>query len=133
MIKYAICGDVHWSTYSSIIRKRGKKYSQRLEGLIKSLDWFEKLSKDNGCVGEIFLGDTFDRPDLSAEEVTAIQDVKWNKIKKYFIVGNHESNINTLEYSSTKLFEGIDATVVSSYKNISINDCIDFNLIPYIR
>lgn len=133
MIKYAICGDVHWSTYSSIIRKRGRKYSQRLEGLIKSVNWFEKLSKENGCDGEIFLGDTFDKPDLSAEELTALQDIKWNGIKKYFIVGNHESNINTLEYSSTKFFESIDANVISDYLRLEINDKIDFHLIPYIR
>lgn len=76
MIKVAICGDVHWSTYSSIIRKRGRKYSSRLERLIKSLKWFEKLSKDQKCDFEVFLGDTFDRPDLNAEELTALQEVK---------------------------------------------------------
>lgn len=132
-MKIAICGDVHWSTYSSIIRKRGNKYSQRLEGLIRSLNWFEKLSKDNGCEMEIFLGDTFDKPDLSAEELTALQDINWNSSKKNFIVGNHESNINTLEYSSTKFFESIDANVVSEYNKIEINKYIDFHLIPYIK
>ena len=132
MVKYAICGDIHWSTYSSILRKRGRKYSQRLNGLIKSVNWFENLSKKNKCDGEIFLGDTLDRPDLNAEEITALQDVKWNTIPKYFIVGNHESNINTLEYSSTKFFESIDASVVSSTKKIEINDVFDFYLIPYI-
>jgi len=76
MYKVAICGDVHWSIYSSIVRKRGRKYSQRLENLIKSVNWFEKLAKDQGCNSEIFLGDTFDRPDLSAEEMTALQDIK---------------------------------------------------------
>lgn len=133
MRKIAICGDVHWSTYSSIIRKRGRKYSQRLEGLIKSLNWFEKLSKDQGCESEIFLGDTFDRPDLNAEEVTALQDIKWNKLPKHFIIGNHESNIGTLEYSSTKFFESIGANVISDPTTLEINDAIDFNLIPFIK
>ena len=132
MIKVAICGDVHWSTYSSIIRKRGRKYSSRLERLIKSLKWFEKLSKDQKCDFEVFLGDTFDRPDLNAEELTALQEVKWNKLPKKFLVGNHESNINTLEFSSTKFFESIDADVVSSPRTESISDFFDFCYIPYI-
>ena len=132
MRKYAICGDIHWSTYSSIVRKRGRKYSQRLERLIKSINWFEKLSKDLKCDEEIFLGDTFDRSDLNAEELTALQDVKWNKLPKYFIVGNHESNINTLEFSSTKFFESINSAVISSPTKISATDNIDFYLIPYI-
>lgn len=132
MIKYAICGDIHWSTYSSILRKRGRKYSQRLNGLIKSVNWFENLSKKYKCSGEIFLGDTLDRPDLNAEEITALQDVKWNSTPKYFIVGNHESNINTLEYSSTKFFESIDATVIDEPKKLEISHDLDFFLIPYI-
>lgn len=132
MVKYAICGDIHWSTYSSIIRKRSRKYSQRLSQLIKSVNWFEKLSKEHHCDGEIFLGDTLDRPDLNAEELTALQDVKWNKIPKHFLVGNHESNINTLEYSSAKYFESISADVVNESKKLEITDNLDFYLIPYI-
>ena len=132
MRRYAVCGDIHWSTYSSIIRKRGRKYSQRLERLIKSVNWFEKLAKDNKCDEEIFLGDTFDRSDLNAEELTALQDVKWNKLPKYFIVGNHESNINTLEFSSTKFFESINANVISKATKLEISDDLDFYLIPYI-
>ena len=132
MRRYAICGDIHWSTYSSIIRKRGRKYSQRLERLIKSVNWFEKLAKDNKCDEEIFLGDTFDRSDLNAEELTALQDVKWNKLPKYFIVGNHESNINTLEFSSTKFFESIKANVISKPTKLEVLDNLDFYLIPYI-
>ena len=132
MKRYAICGDIHWSTYSSIIRKRSRKYSQRLSQLIKSVNWFEKLSKEYKCDAEIFLGDTLDRPDLNAEELTALQDVKWNKIPKHFLVGNHESNINTLEYSSAKYFESIDADVISECKKLEITDDLDFYLIPYI-
>ena len=133
MKRVAICGDIHWSTYSSILRKRGRKYSQRLEGLIKSINWFEKLAKTNKCDEEIFLGDTFDRPDLSAEEMTALQDIKWNKLPKHFLVGNHESNINTLEYSSTKFFESINADVIQKPKTINVSDHIDFTFIPYIK
>ena len=132
MIKVAICGDVHWSTYSSIIRKRGRKYSHWLERLIKSMNWFEKLAKEHKCSTEIFLGDTLDRPDLNAEELTALQDIKWNKIPKKFLVGNHESNINTLEFSSTKFFESIEADVISSPRIESINDNVDFCYVPFV-
>jgi len=131
MYRIAICGDIHWSTYSSILRKRSRKYSQRLEKLIKSVNWFEKISKEYKCNKEIFLGDTMDRPDLNAEELTALQDIKWNKIEKIFLVGNHESNINTLEYSSAKFFESINANVISEPYAETIND-VNLNYIPYI-
>ena len=100
-MKYLVCGDVHWCQYSSILRARGRKYSVRLENLINSVNWVEDLAAKKGCIGVIYLGDFFDRPDLNAEELTALQEVKWANIKHIFIVGNHESNVLNLSFSST--------------------------------
>ena len=44
-MKYLIFSDCHWSTYTSILRSRGKKYSTRLEYLIESLNWVNKVAK----------------------------------------------------------------------------------------
>lgn len=38
MKKFLIASDLHWSQYSSIVRKRGKKYSVRLHNLINSMN-----------------------------------------------------------------------------------------------
>ena len=87
-MKYLVCGDVHWCQYSSILRTRGNKYSTRLENLIASVNWVEDLAKKQECEGIIYLGDFFDRPDLGAEELTALQEVKWANLKHIFIPGN---------------------------------------------
>lgn len=129
-MKYLICGDVHWSQYSSILRSRGEKYSTRLENLIKSVSWVESLADKNNCNSIIYLGDFFDRPDLNAEELTALQDVKWSNSNHIFIVGNHESNVNTLQFSSTKVFESIKADVISSPKTWDMGNVL-FTFIPY--
>lgn len=89
-MRICIWGDNHWSQYSSIIRKRGQKYSCRLENSIQSLNWVEKLAVDKNCDMTVCLGDFFDSSSLNAEEITALKDVHWSNLPKYFIVGNHE-------------------------------------------
>ena len=131
-MKYLICGDVHWCQYSSILRSRGKLYSTRLENLIKSINWVEDLARENECDGVIYLGDFMDRPDCNAEEITALQDILWYGGQHIFIVGNHESNISNLSYSSANMFESIDAQVISEPYNLKINNKITFTFIPYI-
>ena len=71
-MKILIVGDVHWSTYSSIVRSRGKKYSTRLENLINSVNWAERIADEENCDRIIYLGDFFDKADLTAEEITAL-------------------------------------------------------------
>lgn len=130
--KFLIYTDVHWSTYSSILRRRGEKYSTRLHSLINSMNWVEQLAIDLGCDEEICCGDYFDRPDLLAEELTALQEIKWNNLPKKFLVGNHESNINSLEYSSTKALESVNAEIIDNTSKYSVNDNVDFFFVPYI-
>lgn len=130
--KFLIYADPHWSQYSSIVRKRGNKYSMRLHNLINSLNWVEKFAKDNNCDEIICAGDFFDSESLNCEEITALQELDLsNNIKRTFIVGNHESNVNNLEYSSTKYFESINANVISKKTRIKINDKVDLYLVPY--
>ena len=77
-MKVCICGDVHWCTYSSILRKRGTRYSLRLENLIDSVNWVIDTAASNGCTDLFFLGDFFDASVLTAEEISALSELKWN-------------------------------------------------------
>jgi len=132
MKKYLLIGDSHWSAYSSILRSRGNKYTLRLEKLIEAFNWVEDFGKENNCDGEIWLGDTLDRPDLGCEEITALQEVKWNNIPKTFLVGNHESNVLNLDFSSTKVFEKINSRIIDKPLSEDINDMVNFTYIPYL-
>ena len=102
-MKIGIIGDVHWSKYSSIVRTRGKKYSERLENCIKSINWAEKITQ--GCDKIIYVGDFFDSSELNSEELTALKELVWNDSPHIFLVGNHELGLNDLSFSSAHLFD----------------------------
>ena len=100
-MKILVFGDVHWSSYSSIIRSRGTKYSTRLENLISSLNWVTELAYTHSCNGIVCLGDFFDKAELNSEEITALEEWKLvMDIPYYFLVGNHEAGRSSLEMSS---------------------------------
>ncbi len=132
MHKFLVYTDPHWSQYSSILRRRGNKYSVRLENLIDSMNWVEDLACQTGCEDVISAGDFFDKESLNCEEISALQDVNWSKNHHSFIVGNHESNVSSLEFSSTKFFESIGANVYSTIQRRIINNYVDFYFIPYL-
>lgn len=132
MHRFLVYTDPHWSQYSSILRRRGNKYSVRLENLIESMNWLETFASQNGCEDVISCGDFFDKESLNCEEISALQDVNWNLNNHSFIVGNHESNVSSLEFSSTKFFESIGANVYDTIQRRTINDYVDFYFIPYL-
>ena len=101
-MKILIYSDVHWCTYSSIIRRRGNKFSLRLENLISSLNWVYQLVQDQKCDKVICLGDFFDKSELKSEEITALGAL--TLLPTTFLVGNHEMGLNDLSFSSTTLF-----------------------------
>lgn len=123
--------DNHFSTYSSIIRKRGEKYSVRLENQIKSLNWIEKLAEEYKCEAVIHLGDFFNNSTLTDEELTALKEVKWSNIPHYFIVGNHESSVNNLKYNSTKVLERNNFYIIDKSTSLGTGST-KITLIPYI-
>lgn len=100
-MKILLYTDVHFAQCSSIVRGRGERYSERLENCVASVDWAERLAESEGCDEVFCLGDFFDKPTLNAEELTALKDIKWAAMPHTFIVGNHESNVSSLEFSST--------------------------------
>ena len=131
-MKLLLYTDVHWSEYSSIVRSRGIKYSKRLENLISSVNWAEGLAES--CDAVVCLGDFFDKPNLTSEEITALSEIKWCDKPHYFLVGNHDSNINDLSFASTYVFTGSDFHIISkpTVMSLDINSSTDVYLIPYI-
>lgn len=75
-MKILLYTDVHVSEFSSIIRSMGEKYSTRLENLIASINWAEKIATENNCDEIICLGDFFDKPELNSSELTAMKEIK---------------------------------------------------------
>ena len=132
-MKFLIFGDPHWSSYSSIVRSRGPKYSLRLENLIASMDWVEATAVRYGCDAVVCLGDFFDKAELNSEEVTALQDIKWSNIPHYYLVGNHEMGRSDLSFSSSHLFNLCPNSVVVDQPEVLFSDDThEVCALPYI-
>lgn len=122
-MRILLFSDVHWSTYSSIVRTRGEKYSLRLENLISSMNWVEECAKEYGCKRVICLGDFFDKAELDAESITALNEIQWSPIPHTFLVGNHEVNSADLKYSTAHLFNLKDSKVINAPCIEELADC----------
>lgn len=111
-IKILVFGDCHWSTYSSILRKRGLNYSTRLHNLIDSINWVEEQARENHVDIVVGLGDFFDKESLNSEEITALKEIMWSNKFHYFLIGNHEMGRNDLFYSSTQIFDKYNFKII---------------------
>lgn len=131
-MKLLICGDVHWSTYSSIVRRRGDKYSKRLENLINSVNWVEETAEKYGCEKIIYAGDFFDRSDMNAEELTALQEIVWAPVDHIMLIGNHEGLTNDLSISSSHVFKLIPNVNVVDKPELMSGFGYRLLLLPYI-
>ena len=132
-MKFLIFADPHWSSYSSIVRSRGSKYSTRLENLIASMNWVEQTALSLRCDGVIGLGDFFDKADLNSEEVTALQEINWCGIPHYFIVGNHEMGRCDLSFSSSHMFTlSPNSIVLDKPCTLFFDDTRELCVLPYI-
>ena len=133
-MRYMIYADPHWSSYSSIVRSRGNKYSTRLENLLNTINWIEHTANEQNCDAIICLGDFFDKCDLNSEELTALQEINWSYLRHYFITGNHEMGRGNLEFSSAHLFNLCPNTYTISGVSCISDDEHDTNIVflPYI-
>lgn len=128
MSKVLLYTDNHWSQYSSIIRRRGEFFSERLENQILSINWAEELALNTGCTKVICLGDFFDKENLNSEELSALNEVKWSQnLEHYFLVGNHEMGLNNLTYNSAKVFN-----MITHCQTISKPEFLPFSNILFI-
>lgn len=129
-MKILLYTDNHFCESASIVSKYGNKYTVRLENQIKSVNWTEQLAKDNDCHLIVCLGDFFDKQALTDQEITAINDIDFsNKIDRYFLVGNHESEEIDLKYSSTQILNRV-GTVISKPISMVI-DNVELCFLPY--
>lgn len=130
-MRVLIYSDVHISQDSSIVKTFGTKYSTRLEYIIKSLDWAEDLALKENCQAVFNLGDTFDKPVINPMEATAVQDIKWNNLPHYILVGNHDSNVASLEYSSVAILKKLGFNIINEVTHLKDGET-NFTFIPYI-
>ena len=131
-MRYLLYSDNHFCQYSSILRGRGKKYSLRLENQLDTMSWIYDTAVDYKVDAIIHLGDFFDKPDLNAEELSALSEISWLDtigIDQYYIVGNHEMGLNTNEYNSTKVLKLLEYGSVIS-EPMWWND--EIFILPYI-
>lgn len=111
-MRFMIYADPHCSSYSSIVRSRGEKYSSRLENIIDSINWVERVAEEEQCSLVVCLGDFFDKAELNSEEITALQEIQWSNLNHVFLIGNHEMGRSNLQFSSSHLFNLCPHTVV---------------------
>lgn len=131
-MRVLICGDVHWCNYSSIVRKRGEKYSKRLENCIETINWVERTAEENGCDRVIYLGDFFDRSDMNAEEISALKEITWGNLKHEIIVGNHELGSANGSYSTANILSLLPNFNVISEPYLDVGFGRYFLYLPYI-
>lgn len=129
-MKILIYCDNHFSQYSSIVRGRGDVYSTRLKNQIESVNWAEQLAVDKSCDLIVHLGDFFDKPDLNAEELTALKDIKWANIKHKFIVGNHELGTQDLDFNSLNALAKIGDVITKPTLDCGLGYSLIY--LPYI-
>ena len=131
-MKLMVCGDVHFSQYSSILRKNGDKYSLRLEKLIASVNWVENLAVEKGCIRTIYLGDFFDSSVLNSFELSALREIKWNSTEHIFICGNHETSQHSLINNSVNFLSMCDTITVFNEPKKIVEDNVELCFLPYI-
>lgn len=110
-MKILLVGDVHWSETSSILRSQGKLYSTRLENLIESVQWVEDIASVSECGHVVYLGDFFDRSDLRAPEISALKEIKWSSVPKYFLLGNHEMGGSKGKFNSVDVLSSVGKVI----------------------
>lgn len=124
--------DNHFCEKSSIITKYGTKYSARLENQLQSINWIEQTACNLECDAIICLGDFFDHAHLTDQELTAMSDIVWSNIPHYFLVGNHESEENDLQFSSTMALISDTRQVINKAELLVVDDQVEFAFLPYV-
>ena len=130
-MKYLVYTDNHFCETSSIVLKFGSKYTVRIENQLKSINWIEELAVNKHCDAVVCMGDFFNRQFLTDQEITAINDIQWNDLPHYFVVGNHESEEVDLKYSSAQILHGPNREIISEPKSIKI-DSWEVCFLPYM-
>lgn len=130
-MRILLFADLHMCPRASIINKWGTKYPVRLENCIDTVNWLEQLADEQGCRCIVNLGDFFDKPDLSSETITAVQDIKWSSIPHYHLVGNHDASNSSLIFNSANVLMAGNHNIITEPQLQLLDDC-DILFLPYI-
>ena len=130
-MKILLFADLHMCPKSSIINKWGTKYPVRLENCIETVNWLERLAEEYNCKYIVNLGDFFDKPDLSSETITAVQDIQWSSIMHYHIVGNHDASNSSLIFNSVNTLSAGNHYIITKPEMLLLDDC-DILFLPYV-
>lgn len=131
MAKILLFTDPHFCSYSSILRKRGDRFSMRLENQLQTMNWLKEVAEEHQCFAIFCLGDFFDRAQLNSEEITAASEIEFGNIPVYFIVGNHEMGAADLKYSSSHVFQqDVNFEVLNKPAVLGIGETL-FYVLPY--
>ena len=122
--------DLHWCKFSSVIRELSGKYSVRLEHLLNSINWAEKLAEDSRVDLIVNLGDFFDSPIINDTEMAAFSDIKWANIPHKVILGNHEIQNKNKELSSAHIFKLLGFDLITEPKK-ELVDGVELCYLPY--
>lgn len=131
-MKILIYADPHFSTYSSILRKRGEIFSYRLENLIDTITFVEKVGIDKGCDRIVCLGDFFDKSSLTAEEISALTTIRWSTLPHIYLVGNHEISRADNTMSSALALQLLPNSMVISTPQVEDFDGFQLCYLPYV-
>ena len=131
-MKICIFTDPHFCAKSSILRKRGSKYSLRLHYEIDSLNWVREQAGLNTCDAIFCLGDFFDQSSVNAEESAALSEVNWGNLSWNFIVGNHDASTQSLEYSTAHLLTLCPNSYIITEPQCFVSNETRFLILPYI-
>lgn len=131
-MKLCIYTDNHFSQYSSIVRGNDGKTSVRLKNQVDSINWVEELAVAKNCDMIACLGDFFDKSELNAPELTALQSIKWSNLKHIFLVGNHEMGARDLSCSSAHLLQMVPNSEVIDKVTVDYGYGYYLWFIPYI-
>ncbi len=132
-MRILIYSDNHWCQYSSIVRKRGEKYSLRLENQIASINWAERLSLEMGCNKVVHLGDFFDSSTLNSEEITSLKEIHWYESAHHtFLCGNHEMGNSDLSFNSIRALGLLPYIEIIDEPYTYFEQDVSFTYIPYI-
>ena len=130
-MKILIRTDVHWCKFSSVIRELNDKYSVRLQHLIDSVNWTERLAEENNCDLIVDAGDFFDSHIVGDFEITSLSEISWANIPHKFVLGNHEIQNKNKELSSAHIFKLLGFDLITEPTKEVIDD-VELCYLPYM-
>ncbi len=104
-MKFIFYSDTHFHDYQEFYRMTEKGYSNRMDLMLKSLRFVFNYAIENNIVNCIHGGDMYEVPRsintvISSLVSSVYHDNKYDRLKHYYITGNHDVVDKNQHYSS---------------------------------